>query len=135
MNQSNDNNMKTQDKENSTIDGKEKDMYPDADDLTPLKNLEKEDLDSLESRIIREKQKHLAAKQTEQAQAQQTGMKAGSEFLAAVLGGGVVGFFADKFLGTSPLILFIMVTVGFAYGIYRSYSVMNDTDPKQKKKK
>lgn len=133
MTESNDNEKMATDKQTDDKSGKNADMYPVAEDLTPLEGMKEADLASLEERIIREKQKHMAAKQTEQAQAQQTGMKAGSEFLAAVLGGGVVGFFADKFLGTSPLILFIMVTVGFAYGIYRAYSVMNDIGPKQDK--
>lgn len=131
MTERNDKEKMATDKKTDDKSAEGADMHPKAEDLAPLQDMKEADLASLEERIIREKQKHMTAKQTQQAQAQQTGMKAGSEFLAAVLGGGVVGFFADKFLGTSPLILFIMVTVGFAYGIYRAYSVMNDIDQKK----
>lgn len=101
---------------------------PDAKDLKGLTELDDEALRELDERILREKEKHQEKKESDQAKAQQTGMKAGSEFIAAVLGGGFVGYFADKFLGTTPLFMIFMMLVGFGYGIYRAYSVMNEEE-------
>lgn len=48
------------------------------------------------------------------------GMQAGTEFMTYIAAGGLVGFFADKFLGTLPLFLIVMIFAGFGYGIFRA---------------
>lgn len=102
--------------------------FPDTKDLKALTELDDDALRELDERILREKEKHQEKKVSNQAKAQQTGMKAGSEFIAAVLGGGLIGYFADKFLGTTPLFMIFMMLIGFGYGIYRAYSVMNEDE-------
>lgn len=60
------------------------------------------------------------------------GLRLGSEFIAAVLVGGGIGYLLDSWLGTSPWILLVMVLIGFAAGVMnvaRSASQMNNAAP------
>jgi len=43
-------------------------------------------------------------------------MRMGSEFVAAVLIGGAIGWFLDKWMGSTPFMLFLFLMVGFAAG-------------------
>lgn len=45
------------------------------------------------------------------------GMRIGSEFVAAVLVGGIIGYLIDLGLGTSPWGMLIVLMMGFAAGI------------------
>lgn len=52
----------------------------------------------------------------------------GSEFIAAIIVGTGIGYFADLFFGTTPWIMLVMVLVGFAAGVMnvvRSAAEMN----------
>ncbi|MCF4097821.1 AtpZ/AtpI family protein [Maritalea mediterranea] len=52
----------------------------------------------------------------------------GTEFIAAIIVGGFIGYFADMGLGTSPWLLLVMVLVGFVAGVMnvvRSAARMN----------
>lgn len=52
----------------------------------------------------------------------------GTEFIAAIIVGGFIGYFADMGLGTSPWLLLVMVLVGFVAGVLnvvRSAARMN----------
>lgn len=46
-------------------------------------------------------------------------MRLSSEFIAAIVGGGAVGWLIDHFLGTAPGGLIVFVLVGFVGGVYR----------------
>jgi ATP synthase protein I len=41
----------------------------------------------------------------------------GTEFIAAILVGGFIGYFADMAMGTTPWFLLVMVLVGFVAGV------------------
>ena len=45
------------------------------------------------------------------------GMRVALEMIAAFVGGGAIGWFLDRWLGTSPWMLIIWVALGFAAGI------------------
>jgi ATP synthase protein I len=45
------------------------------------------------------------------------GMRVALEMIAAFIGGGVIGWFLDQWLGTSPWMLILWVALGFAAGI------------------
>ena len=51
------------------------------------------------------------------------GMRVALEMIAAFIGGGVIGWFLDQWLGTSPLMLILWVALGFAAGIRSAYRV------------
>ena len=60
------------------------------------------------------------------------GMRIGTEFIAAILVGAVIGYLIDLGLGTSPWGLLIMLMVGFAAGILnvtRVVAQMNKASP------
>ena len=55
-------------------------------------------------------------------------VRLGTEFIAAIIVGTGIGYFADLALGTSPWIMLVMVLVGFAAGVLnvvRSAADMN----------
>jgi len=60
------------------------------------------------------------------------GLRLGSEFIAAILVGGGIGYLLDLWLKTSPWLLLVMVLIGFAAGVSnvaRSASQMNKAAP------
>ena len=60
------------------------------------------------------------------------GLRIGTEFIAAILVGAVIGYLIDLGLGTSPWGLLIMLLVGFAAGILnvtRVVAQMNAASP------
>jgi len=62
-------------------------------------------------------------------------VRLGSEFIAAVLVGAVIGYLADQWLNTRPWIMLVMLMVGFAAGIVnvtRSVAEMNKAAPPPK---
>ncbi len=86
-----------------------------------------EDLKNLEDKIAQFKtgeQKRDEAAEERQRKQMSAGMQAGTEFMSYVIAGGLVGFFADKFLGTLPLMLIVFIFAGFGYGIFRAAKVM-----------
>jgi ATP synthase protein I len=96
-------------------------------ELKPLSDMDDEQLEALNEKIISAKSKGKKSEDLSgQAKAQQTGMRAGSEFIGIIIGSGVVGYFIDKFLDTTPFLMILILLLGFGYGIYRAYSVMND---------
>ena len=56
------------------------------------------------------------------------GMRAGSEFMAHLIAGGVLGGVLDHYLKTSPLFIILLILTGFGTGLYRTYSIMNKKD-------
>jgi ATP synthase protein I len=57
-----------------------------------------------------------------------TGMRAGSEFMAHLIAGGVLGGLLDHYLKTSPLFIILLLMAGFGTGLYRTYRLMNKKD-------
>ena len=53
-----------------------------------------------------------------------TGMRAGSEFMAYIISGGIVGWAIGHFFGNMPLWLILMMFAGFGMGIYRAAQLM-----------
>ena len=95
--------------------------------LESLADMDENQLKALNEKIISARSKKKKEDDlSNQAKAQQTGMRAGSEFIGIIIGSGVVGYFIDKFLDTTPLLMILIMLLGFGYGIYRAYNVMND---------
>lgn len=57
------------------------------------------------------------------SQAMRVGLNAVSEFVGAVILGGVMGWQADKWLGTEPWLLIVLLGLGVAAGFYNVYRV------------
>lgn len=55
--------------------------------------------------------------------AMRVGLNAMSEFVGAVILGGVMGWQADKWLGTEPWLLIVLLGFGVAAGFYNVYRV------------
>lgn len=51
------------------------------------------------------------------------GMRVALEMIAAFIGGGAIGWFLDRWLGTSPWMLVLWIALGFAAGIRSAYRV------------
>lgn len=45
-------------------------------------------------------------------------MRLSTEFIAGVLAGGILGWMVDRFLGTKPWGLIVLLMLGFATGVY-----------------
>lgn len=54
----------------------------------------------------------------------QTGMRAGSEFMAYIISGGLVGWAIGHFFGNMALWLILMMFLGFGLGIWRAAQLM-----------
>lgn len=60
-------------------------------------------------------------------------MRMGTEFVVAVLIGGAIGWQLDKWLGTTPLLLFIFILFGFAAGTRNIIRLGNELNAKDSK--
>ena len=56
------------------------------------------------------------------------GMRIGIELLAAVLVGGAIGLFIDRWLNTSPIFLLAFVVLGFAAGVMDVLRILKGLD-------
>ena len=45
-------------------------------------------------------------------------MRLSTEFIAGVLAGGILGWMFDRYLGTKPWGLIVLLMLGFATGVY-----------------
>jgi F0F1-type ATP synthase assembly protein I len=84
---------------------------------------EREKLDSLTARIHAAEGK--PAVEQEEGVAPLKFSRVGFDFVGAVLGCTLLGWLSDKYLGTAPWGVMIMVLVGFGVGtfnVYRSWS-------------
>jgi ATP synthase protein I len=64
-----------------------------------------------------------AAAQKGRSHAMRVGLNAVSEFVGAVVVGGLLGWQADSWLGTGPLFLILLLGFGVAAGFYNVYRV------------
>lgn len=56
------------------------------------------------------------------------GMNAFSEFVGAIVAGGLIGWKADEWLGTTPWLLIVMLGLGVAAGFWNVYRVAKPRD-------
>ncbi len=63
-------------------------------------------------------------------------LRAGTELISAVIFGGFLGYWADKLLETTPLVMIVMIFVGFIAGFLNIYrSVVGQKSNKEEVKK
>ncbi|MBM3577349.1 MAG: AtpZ/AtpI family protein [Alphaproteobacteria bacterium] len=84
-------------------------------------------------RKVDEEQAAEAAPRTEERKgftsAMRVGLNAFSEFVGAVLVSAVIGWQADKWLGTAPWLLVVMLGLGVAAGFWNVYRVAKPKAP------
>jgi ATP synthase protein I len=78
-------------------------------------------LDSLRDRLAEQGHPHDGAGETQGARPDGSSLgqalRLSSEFVAGIIGGGVIGWVIDRFLGTSPWGIIVFFLLGFAAGI------------------
>ncbi|MDH5722564.1 MAG: AtpZ/AtpI family protein [Alphaproteobacteria bacterium] len=91
--------------------------------------MDKEELDkdieekikNLEGRLSKFKKKEVQEKQEyKQDQITRKQSRAGSEFLASVVAGGLLGFGVDYFFDSAPLGILFFMLMGFISGVFRA---------------
>ena len=76
-----------------------------------------------------EAEKEASAEATrETSQGVSIGMRIGIELLAAVLAGGAIGFFIDRWLNTKPVFLLAFLVLGFTAGVMDVLRVIKGLD-------
>ncbi len=61
------------------------------------------------------------------------GARAGSEFLASVLAGAIIGYGIDWFFNVQPWGMIIFIILGFVSGTFRANTTMQQTNKKTEK--
>ena len=56
------------------------------------------------------------------------GMMAGTEFVGAIIVGGVIGYVLDVVIGTWPVFFLIWLLLGIVTGFYNIYRITNNID-------
>jgi ATP synthase protein I len=91
-------------------------------------------LGSLDERLDRLQQAE--AKRTAKRQPD-AGVQAGqlvlSQLVGAPLGGGIVGWLLDRWLGTRPWLMLVMLFLGFVVGIYNVIRISNAAQSKARR--
>ena len=85
-------------------------------------------LDSLDKRLDRMQQAE--AKRTAKRQPDanyQTGQLVLSQLVGAPLGGGIVGWLLDRWLGTKPWLMLVLLFLGFAVGVWNVIRISNSS--------
>jgi len=85
-------------------------------------------LESLDQRLDRLQQaeaKRTAKRQPDQSY--QAGQLVLSQLVGCPLGGGIVGWLLDHWLGTRPWLMLVMLFVGFAVGIWNVIRISNNS--------
>ena len=52
-------------------------------------------------------------------------LRIGIEFVSALIAGGGLGYFADRYFGTAPILMFVGVFLGIAAGFWNLYRVVS----------
>lgn len=86
--------------------------------------------DDLDRRIAQAKAAH-EAPASHEAAAESKGWAVGIEFVGTVLVSAFLGFFLDRWLGTTPWLMIVFLLLGFAAGLRRAMATSRqfDTDP------
>ena len=66
----------------------------------------------------------------EATEGERRGARAGSEFLASILGGAIIGYGIDWLFLTKPWGMILFMILGFVSGTYRANATMQDKDEK-----
>ena len=90
-----------------------------------LKNLS-DKLDAIQSKESESEAKQ-ATKDNERKE-QENGFGAGVELIANMIAGGIVGYGIDYLTGTQPLFTMLFFLIGFGWGLYRVYRIMEKLD-------
>ena len=78
-------------------------------------------LQSLDDRIDQAKRDStIAPPPSKEPAGENPGMRAGSEFLAYTIAGGLLGWAIDHFAGTMPWGMVVLILFGFGMGIYNA---------------
>ena len=89
------------------------------------------DGDELDRRIAAAEANRQRGLPRAEAAAESRGWAVGIEFVGAVLVSAFVGWLLDRWLGTQPWIMIVLIVLGFAAGLRRAMvtSASFDTDP------
>jgi ATP synthase protein I len=91
------------------------------------------DPDDLEERIAKARAlaeqhgsvREAPASDAESKRAMGVGLRVGSQFVSALLAGGFLGWLVDRWLGTAPFGLLILLLLGFVVGLIGLKKVMS----------
>ena len=76
--------------------------------------------DDLDSRIARAKSEQSAGARPHDTNAETRGWAIGIEFVGTVLVGALLGYLLDRWLGTTPWLMIVLLVLGFAAGTRRA---------------
>jgi len=87
--------------------------------------------DELDQRIAEAKAAHERGVSSAEGRAESRGWAVGIEFVGAVLVSGFIGWLIDRFAGTAPWAMIVLLVLGFAAGVRRALktSAQFDADP------
>ncbi len=80
------------------------------------------------ARSERTEKEQAAVNRRQASQGAGIGMRIGIELLAAVLVGGAIGIFIDRWLNTSPIFLLAFVVLGFTAGVMDVLRILKGLD-------
>jgi ATP synthase protein I len=88
-------------------------------------------LDSLDERLDRLQQAEAERTAKRQPDANyQAGQLVLSQLVGCPLGGGIVGWLLDRWFGTNPWLLLVMLFLGFAVGVWNVIRISNQASSK-----
>ncbi len=94
-----------------------------------------EKIDALDERINKvrsdyneDKEKHEGKPAEDETPEIRLGRAAASMFLGNVIAGFILGFLADKYLGTAPWGIMLCIILGFVAGVYRAQSLFKKNE-------
>ncbi len=87
--------------------------------------------DDLDRRIARAKAERDSGVTPAEARSESRGWAIGVEFVGAVLIGAFIGYLLDRWLGTAPWLMIVLLFLGFAAGLRRAMATSKqfDADP------
>ena len=87
--------------------------------------------DELDQRIAKAKAAHEHGISSAEGRAESRGWAVGIEFVGAVLVSGFIGWLIDRFAGTAPWAMIVLLVLGFAAGTRRAMktTAQFDADP------
>ncbi len=93
--------------------------------------VKQEKLDDLDKRIkeaLKSKTNEInVQKEEDESPEAKKGARAGSEFLANVLAGALLGYGIDWYFGTTPWAMIFFILAGFISGVYRANAAMKES--------
>jgi ATP synthase protein I len=89
--------------------------------------------DDLEERIAKARAlierngsvREASASDAESKRSMGVGLRVGSQFVSAIVAGGTLGWLADRWLGTAPFGLLILLLLGFVVGLIGLKKIMS----------